>query len=44
MLFRSAEFRKNWTEDKLRVIMAEWDAKAAESLTTTETTTEDEEA
>ena len=39
-----AEFRKNWTEDKLRVIMAEWDAKAAESLTTTETTTEDEEA
>ena len=39
-----AEFRKNWTEDKLRVIMAEWDAKAAESLTTTETTTEEEEA
>ena len=37
-----AEFRKNWTEDKLHVIMAEWDAKAAESLTTTETTEEEE--
>jgi len=39
-----AEFRKNWTEDKLHVIMNEWDTKAAESLTTTETTTEEEEA
>jgi recombination protein RecA len=29
-----AEFRKNWTEDKLHVIMNEWDAKAAEALTT----------
>ena len=29
-----AEFRKNWTEDKLHVIMNEWDSKAAESLTT----------
>jgi recombination protein RecA len=39
-----AEFRKNWTEDKLHVIMKEWDAKAAESLTTTETIDEDKEA
>jgi hypothetical protein len=38
-----AEFRKNWTEDKLHVIMSEWDAKAAESLTTADIT-EDEEA
>ena len=37
-----AEFRKNWTEDKLRVIMEEWDATAVEKLTTTEL--EDEEA
>jgi len=39
-----AEFRKNWTEDKLHVIMNEWDAKSAESLTTTETIDEGEEA
>jgi hypothetical protein len=39
-----AEFRKNWTEEKLHVIMNEWDAKAAESLTTTEIITEEEEA
>jgi recombination protein RecA len=39
-----AEFRKNWTEEKLHVIMNEWDAKTAESLTTTEITTEEEEA
>jgi recombination protein RecA len=37
-----AEFRKNWTEDKLRVIMEEWDATAVEKLTTPEL--EDEQA
>jgi recombination protein RecA len=36
-----AEFRKNWTEDKLHVIMKEWDATAAQTLTTT--ITEEEE-
>jgi recombination protein RecA len=39
-----AEFRKNWTEDKLQMIMKEWDDKAAESLTTTEPIEESEEA
>ena len=39
-----AEFRKNWTEEKQHVIMQEWDAKAAESLTTTEIIEEGEEA
>jgi recombination protein RecA len=39
-----AEFRKNWTEDKLHIIMKQWDAKAAESLTTQETLEESEEA
>jgi RecA/RadA recombinase len=39
-----AEFRKNWTEEKLHIIMNEWDSKAAESLTTTEIITEEEEA
>jgi hypothetical protein len=39
-----AEFRKNWSEDKLHVIMKQWDAKAAESLTTQETIEESEEA
>ena len=29
-----AEFRKNWTEDKLRLIMDEWDANATATLTT----------
>jgi recombination protein RecA len=29
-----AEFRKNWTEDKLRMIMDEWDHSAAVNLTT----------
>jgi recombination protein RecA len=37
-----AEFRKNWTEDKLHLIMNQWDAKEAESLTTI--VTEEEEA
>jgi hypothetical protein len=37
-----AEFRKNWTEDKLRVIMDEWDASAVATTTTIET--EEEEA
>jgi recombination protein RecA len=36
-----AEFRKNWTEDKLHLIMSQWDAKEAESLTTV--VTEEEE-
>jgi recombination protein RecA len=39
-----AEFRKNWTEDKLHVIMNEWDAKAAEVLTTSDITEDTEEA
>jgi RecA/RadA recombinase len=39
-----AEFRKNWSEDKLHIIMKQWDAKAAESLTTQETIEESEEA
>ena len=37
-----AEFRKNWTEDKLHLIMSQWDAKEAELLTTSGT--EEEEA
>jgi recombination protein RecA len=36
-----AEFRKNWTEEKLHVIMDQWDAKAAELLTTIDTSEED---
>jgi recombination protein RecA len=39
-----AEFRKNWSEDKLHIIMKQWDAKAAESLTTQEPIEESEEA
>jgi recombination protein RecA len=39
-----AEFRKNWTEEKLHIIMKQWDAKAMESLTTTEPIEESEEA
>jgi RecA/RadA recombinase len=39
-----AEFRKNWTEDKLHIIMKQWDAKAIDSLTTTEPIEESEEA
>jgi recombination protein RecA len=31
-----AEFRKNWTEDKLQIIMSEWDETAVTTLTTTE--------
>jgi recombination protein RecA len=38
-----AEFRKNWTEDKLHIIMKQWDTKAAESLTTTTEPVETEE-
>ena len=37
-----AEFRKNWTEEKLTMIMKEWDATAVATTTTTET--EEEEA
>jgi recombination protein RecA len=37
-----AEFRKNWDEDKLKIIMDEWDETAAATLTTTESV-EDEE-
>jgi recombination protein RecA len=36
-----SEFRKNWTEDKLKVIMDEWDESV---MTTTVTTEETEEA
>jgi recombination protein RecA len=36
-----AEFRKNWTEDKLHIIMKEWDATAAQTLTTTIDTEEE---
>jgi recombination protein RecA len=36
-----AEFRKNWTEDKLRMIMEEWDKSAAVNLTTTIEDTEE---
>ena len=39
-----AEFRKNWSEDKLHIIMKQWDVKAAETLTTQETIEESEEA
>ena len=39
-----AEFRKNWSEDKLHIIMKQWDAKAAETLTTQEPVEESEEA
>jgi hypothetical protein len=34
-----SEFRKNWTEDKLKVIMEEWD----ETLVSTPVTTEESE-
>jgi recombination protein RecA len=37
-----AEFRKNWTEDKLHLIMKQWDATAVETIKPTET--EEEEA
>ena len=37
-----AEFRKNWTEDKLHIIMKQWDENATATLTTT-TETEDAE-
>jgi recombination protein RecA len=36
-----AEFRKNWTEDKLRQIMDEWDHAVAVNLTTTVEDTEE---
>jgi recombination protein RecA len=36
-----AEFRKNWTEDKLRQIMDEWDHTVAVNLTTTVEDTEE---
>jgi recombination protein RecA len=36
-----AEFRKNWTEDKLRQIMDEWDHTVAINLTTTIEDTEE---
>jgi len=38
-----AEFRKNWTEDKLHIIMKEWDANALATTTTTTTTDAEEE-
>ena len=36
-----AEFRKNWTEEKLHIIMKEWDETAAATLTTTIDTEEE---
>ena len=38
-----AEFRKNWTEDKLMLIMKQWDGSAVPSLTTEEPVTTEEE-
>jgi hypothetical protein len=29
-----AEFRKNWTEDKLKLIMNEWDSSSVPAITT----------
>jgi recombination protein RecA len=37
-----AEFRKYWTEEKLRMIMDEWDNSTAVALTTTSEDTEEE--
>jgi hypothetical protein len=37
-----AEFRKHWTEDKLRMIMEEWDSSTAATLTTVPEDTEEE--
>ena len=37
-----AEFRKNWTEDKLMKIMNEWDATAVATTTTIQTEDEEE--
>lgn len=38
-----AEFRKNWTEDKLTLIMKQWDASTVATTTTTDATEETEE-
>jgi recombination protein RecA len=38
-----AEFRKNWTEDKLMLIMKQWDESAVTALTTEEPVTTEEE-
>lgn len=38
-----AEFRKNWTEEKLMLIMKQWDASTAATTTTTTETEETEE-
>jgi RecA/RadA recombinase len=38
-----AEFRKNWTEDKLHTIMKQWDETATPASTAVESTTEEEE-
>ena len=37
-----AEFRKNWTEEKLHIIMKEWDSTMAATTTTVETEEESE--
>jgi recombination protein RecA len=37
-----AEFRKHWTEEKLRMIMDEWDSSTAVALTTASDDTEEE--
>jgi hypothetical protein len=37
-----AEFRKNWTEDKLHIIMNEWDSSTAAVTTTVQSDEEEE--
>ena len=37
-----AEFRKNWTEEKLQLIMRQWDLTAVQALATVEETAEEE--
>ena len=38
-----AEFRKNWTEEKLTLIMKQWDASTVATTTTTDANEETEE-
>jgi hypothetical protein len=38
-----AEFRKNWTEDKLMLIMKQWDESTVPSITNEEPVTTEEE-
>ena len=37
-----AEFRKNWTEEKLQLIMRQWDSTTVQTLATVEETAEEE--